>query len=118
MALNDSADCPPYYFSLVTNDETIALRDLSKATYSRKAKPPPVPPTGANMWMKNGERCLARWLLKDHAFRWKPKAQHHSRRYCRQTEEPMSGFGCTKRTWRDVRLESVMQSKSGHEKLS
>jgi hypothetical protein len=25
------------------------------------------------MWMKNGGRCYARWLLKDHASSWKPK---------------------------------------------
>jgi hypothetical protein len=36
------------------------------------------------MWMKNGERCYARWLIKDHASRGKPVAQHHSRRFCRQ----------------------------------
>jgi hypothetical protein len=36
------------------------------------------------MWMKNGERCYARWFPKDHASRGKPVAQHHSRRFCRQ----------------------------------
>jgi hypothetical protein len=31
------------------------------------SKTPAGTPTGANMWMKNGERCCARWSLKDHA---------------------------------------------------
>jgi hypothetical protein len=35
------------------------------------------------MWMKNGERCLARWLLKGHAVKRKPKAQNHTRRFYR-----------------------------------
>jgi hypothetical protein len=36
------------------------------------------------MCMKNGKRRYARWLLKDHASRRKPKPQNHSRRFCRQ----------------------------------
>src|ERR1700687_2918083 len=40
------------------------------------------------MWMKNGERCYTRWLVKDHAYRLKPTARTRSRpfstpeRYC------------------------------------
>ena len=35
------------------------------------------------MWMKNGERCYARWLLKDHASRRKRVAHNCSRLYSR-----------------------------------
>jgi len=46
---------------------------------SFKSKPLPVQPTGVDMWMKNGERRYARWLLKDHAYWLKPTARKRSR---------------------------------------
>jgi hypothetical protein len=48
----------------------LAVCTPNKATCGRrlKSKPLPVQPTGANMWMKNGERCYDRWLFKDHAY--------------------------------------------------
>jgi hypothetical protein len=33
------------------------------------------------MWMKNGERCYARWFLKDYAYRLKPTARKRPRLY-------------------------------------
>jgi hypothetical protein len=58
--------------------------DRRRMTYARKANPRRFWPTGANVWMKNGGRCHARWLPKDHAIKTKPKARHHSRSFSRQ----------------------------------
>jgi hypothetical protein len=54
---------------------------------SAKCKPLPVQPTGVNMCMKNGERYYARWLLKGHAPRRKPKALSRSRLFSRQLRQ-------------------------------
>jgi hypothetical protein len=57
---------------------------LRLARWVHKNKPLPVLADRGDMCMRNGKRCYARWLLKDHACGREPKAQNHSRRYCRQ----------------------------------
>jgi hypothetical protein len=57
---------------VMTDDETVAPRQRTEATYARKSKPPPVfADRGKCMCMKNGERCHARWLPKDHVIKTK-----------------------------------------------
>jgi hypothetical protein len=41
-------------------------------------------PTGASMWMKNGERFYARWLPKDQAIELEPIGQPGARPFCGQ----------------------------------
>jgi hypothetical protein len=52
-----------------TNPTTATMVDRKHEAFSLlpKANPWRFEPTALNMWMKSGERCYARWLLKDHA---------------------------------------------------
>jgi hypothetical protein len=71
--------CANIRHSLVRQSKEKAARRRRKfkadEIRTKKANPRRCDPTGVNMWMKSGERSYARWLPKDHAFKWKPKAQ-------------------------------------------
>jgi hypothetical protein len=49
-----------------TNPTTATMVDRKHEAFSL-LNPWRFEPTALNMWMKSGERCYARWLLKDHA---------------------------------------------------
>jgi hypothetical protein len=68
------------FWHVYVSEDVLRVR-LPRAQ-ATNGKPPPVLADGGKCtWMKNGERCQARWLFKDHAFEAKLKARHHSRSF-------------------------------------